>query len=301
VPFPHTKLNQFSSQKIEKPTMYLPSYHSTMTTFSSRWHRLTTILSLLCGTALLLLLNESSNENGATIPRRNLATEDCETQCKDPSFKDLQHFEGDDLLKPENMLERLKRQRAVWVNQKLKNDYGADVYQNIFEPLEGNERVSSGRNRIFKDVHALHTSKLADDEVNLGADEGWQRLVRKMKMKVLQLQISMLDERQNAKAICLDECDGEDEDSSRFLKVAPSTGLYSKLTWATGGHSASAGHGNFFRDSYTSRMEMAVKPLFKSIGLEFEARNYAMGGTDSAEEVALCMNQIFGRDIDFIR
>jgi hypothetical protein len=34
-----------------------------------------------------------------------------------------------------------------------------------------------------------------------------------------------------------------------------------------------------FRESYTAYMDRAVSPLLASIGLNFEARNYAMGGT----------------------
>lgn len=37
-------------------------------------------------------------------------------------------------------------------------------------------------------------------------------------------------------------------------------------------------------------MERALKPLLKEIGLDFIAKNYAMGGTESAEEISLCAN-----------
>lgn len=226
----------------------------------------------------------------------------CEKQCSDPPLKDLQQFDGDDLVDPEKMLERLKRLRAVWVNQRMKKDYGAENYQEMFEPKEGGGRVSVGRNRIFRDVTTLPKTKQPQSEdLPAESEEAWQRLVRKMKMKVVQIQLAILEERQNAKAICLDECGAEEEEGSRGLAAKPSNGIYNKLTWATGGHSASAGHGNFYRESYTASMDRALSPLFEGIGLGFEARNYAMGSLDSAEEVSLCMNQIFGRDIDFIR
>eukprot|EP00529_Nitzschia_sp_RCC80_P041568 CAMPEP_0113512950 /NCGR_PEP_ID=MMETSP0014_2-20120614/39601_1 /TAXON_ID=2857 /ORGANISM="Nitzschia sp." /LENGTH=776 /DNA_ID=CAMNT_0000409319 /DNA_START=26 /DNA_END=2352 /DNA_ORIENTATION=- /assembly_acc=CAM_ASM_000159 len=76
------------------------------------------------------------------------------------------------------------------------------------------------------------------------------------------------------------------------------TTTFSKMVWATGGHSAAAGHGNLFNESYTAFMERDVKDVFASIGIEFEARNYAMGGTGSSPELALCFDQIFGPDVD---
>ena len=70
--------------------------------------------------------------------------------------------------------------------------------------------------------------------------------------------------------------------------------------WATGGHSASAGHGNYYTQSYTARMESLLRPLFSSVGLGFVGRNYAMGGTSSGLEVGSCMTSIFGSDIDVL-
>ena len=70
----------------------------------------------------------------------------------------------------------------------------------------------------------------------------------------------------------------------------------SKFVWATGGHSSTAGHGNFFDESYTAVLEKTVKPLFTAVGIQFEARNYAMGGTEAAPEAAWCMEEIFGTD-----
>jgi len=54
-----------------------------------------------------------------------------------------------------------------------------------------------------------------------------------------------------------------------------------------------------FHESYTARMGEAIAPIFQEIGLDFVAKNYAMGGTASADEIALCYNSVFGRDVDF--
>jgi hypothetical protein len=40
--------------------------------------------------------------------------------------------------------------------------------------------------------------------------------------------------------------------------------------------------------------------MFANIGLDWVTKNYAMGGTPSGEEVSLCFNSIFGRDVDSI-
>jgi hypothetical protein len=71
-----------------------------------------------------------------------------------------------------------------------------------------------------------------------------------------------------------------------------------RFVWATGGHSAAAGHGNLYNESYTAVLERDLLQVFPKIGLDFEARNYAMGGQASGPEIGLCVEQIFGNDID---
>lgn len=72
------------------------------------------------------------------------------------------------------------------------------------------------------------------------------------------------------------------------------------FVWATGGHSAAAGHGNFYDESYTSYLNKAATPIFKSVGIDLITRSYAMGGSSSAPEIALCAEEIFGQDLDVI-
>ena len=235
--------------------------------------------------------------------RRNLASAECEKTCQDPKFKDLDHFQNSDLMDLNAMLNRLKGQRKKWFYNKLGEDWGKEYVEDIFNPeeeLDGKKkRTSAGHNRIFTDATTVVPhAEPAEDAPPEGF--GWNRFVQKLQMKIIQIQMGILLERPKAKDICLEECAKSGEGSSRRLRFE-SSGLYTKFTWATGGHSASAGHGNMFRESYTANMERVLKTLFASIGLDFEARNYAMGGTDCADEVSLCMNSIFGRDIDAIR
>jgi hypothetical protein len=55
-----------------------------------------------------------------------------------------------------------------------------------------------------------------------------------------------------------------------------------------------------WRESYTAVLERAVTDIFATVGLNFIGRNYAMGGTNSAPEVAMCVKEIFGTDIDVL-
>lgn len=96
---------------------------------------------------------------------------------------------------------------------------------------------------------------------------GWSRVKRKVTMKVLQALQSRTPQ---------------------------------SFVWATGGESLAAGHGNLFNQSYTAIMEAALQNVFGAAGLQFEGRNYAMGGIPSAPEPALCIEAIYGLDIDVL-
>lgn len=72
------------------------------------------------------------------------------------------------------------------------------------------------------------------------------------------------------------------------------------FVWATGGHSAAAGHGNLLRESYTAVLTETVTPVFRAAGLRFEGRNYAIGGMSSGPEIAFCVESIFGSDMDVL-
>ena len=94
--------------------------------------------------------------------------------------------------------------------------------------------------------------------------------------------------------------DGMKNKMARKILAAQIAEAPQPYVWATGGHSASAGHGNFFTESYTATMGVAGGPIFEAVGLDFLARNYAMGGTSCGMEVASCMKEVFGHDIDVL-
>ena len=107
----------------------------------------------------------------------------------------------------------------------------------------------------------------------INSDVAWQRLVRKLTLKLLKAQ-GITDER--------------------------TTDTSPTFVWATGGHSASAGHGNLFNESYTQVLDRFAAPVFEAVGIKFQARSYAMGGTASGIEMAACSAEVFGTDVDIL-
>jgi len=108
-----------------------------------------------------------------------------------------------------------------------------------------------------------------------------ERLIRRLMIKILQAQVS-------------------DGNSQNIYEDTNNLYTSSTFVWATGGDSAAAGHGNLFQQSYTPILEETVKGAFRALGVQFQGRNYAMGGYTSAPELALCMEAIYGNDLDIL-
>ncbi|KAL7581676.1 hypothetical protein ACA910_022223 [Epithemia clementina (nom. ined.)] len=102
----------------------------------------------------------------------------------------------------------------------------------------------------------------------------WDRLKRKVVMKILKAQ-------QMAQQAATEQ------------KQVP-------FVWATGGHSASAGHGNLFHESYTAIFQAGGAAIFDAVGLELTTRNHAMGGASCGMEIASCIKEVFGMDTDVL-
>lgn len=49
------------------------------------------------------------------------------------------------------------------------------------------------------------------------------------------------------------------------------------FTLVTGGHSAAAGHGNLFRQSYTLQFHNVMEPVFALLRVELHLHNFAQG------------------------
>ena len=88
----------------------------------------------------------------------------------------------------------------------------------------------------------------------------------------------------------------------RKLKIklieAKLKGEKTKFTFGIGGHSIASAHGNLFSQNYGAVLEKNIKPIFESLDIDFYAKNYAFSGMFSAPEYALCLNAIFGNELD---
>jgi hypothetical protein len=213
--------------------------------------------------------NEENNmiytNNASSSTAKSSNNGECNLDCDALNSKRIDEFGGD--LMDRTVLLQLATQAREKVVENIKKDYGIyfeDIFKNGFEP-------------ITHDGDSIQT------------------LRRKLKIKALTVQSNnVLKETE----LCDQECRLLEHDASSpiYNSTIPH---YTQYVWATGGHSASAGHGNLFNESSTAFMERDIKPIFAATGIEFEGRNYAMGGTTSGLEISMCFDQVFGSDVDF--
>ena len=71
------------------------------------------------------------------------------------------------------------------------------------------------------------------------------------------------------------------------------------FTWAMSGHSASAGHGNLFQQSYTEQIQWIMEAVFSRLGVKHEARNVGMGGLGTLQ-TGLGAASILGPHVDVL-
>jgi hypothetical protein len=55
-----------------------------------------------------------------------------------------------------------------------------------------------------------------------------------------------------------------------------------------------------WRESYTAVLTRGVQDIFAACGIDFVGRNYAMGGTSSGAEIAVCSKEIYGTEFDVL-
>lgn len=71
------------------------------------------------------------------------------------------------------------------------------------------------------------------------------------------------------------------------------------FTFVTGGHSAAAGHGNLFRQSYTMQFHKVMEPILGLLGVTLQTKNFAQGGMGTLQS-SLGMRDIYGDEIDML-
>ena len=156
-------------------------------------------------------------------------------------------------------------------NQQLQTQYG-EYYEDIFYTKNKTQsRISRGSILFESGNPKSNLSKL--------------RFRRKLMMKLLEASAYTYHDDDSATSTTID--------TTTFFRDT-------KFVWATGGHSATAGHGNFYNESYTAYVQYALEGIFRSVDVELITRKYAMGGTAAGSELALCSKEIYGTDFDVL-
>jgi hypothetical protein len=66
-----------------------------------------------------------------------------------------------------------------------------------------------------------------------------------------------------------------------------------------GGHSAAAGHGNHFQQSYTLQVQRVLEPILARLGITHKSHNFGMGGLGTIQN-ALGAQSLYGDAIDIL-
>jgi len=256
------------------------------------------IITAIAAVTLILIPRENNKEETAN-PSYNerdrhskIPPMQCSNFCEARLAQRISHH-GGNLLLPQDVLALATKAREEMIKT-LKQDYGEDVFKAMFEEPDGTSR---GYTAFWG----------AGDKSSNPTDQGPSkaRFRRKLKIKLLEVQSAVLKEESSllgcncvATMIGSRHQDGNTNNDEVTLPELPRS--YSKFVWATGGHSAAAGHGNLYNESYTAYMERSVMNVFLAVGIDFVGRNYAMGGMSSGPEIALCLESLFGIDVDLI-
>eukprot|EP00547_Thalassionema_nitzschioides_P000376 CAMPEP_0194201676 /NCGR_PEP_ID=MMETSP0156-20130528/1891_1 /TAXON_ID=33649 /ORGANISM="Thalassionema nitzschioides, Strain L26-B" /LENGTH=686 /DNA_ID=CAMNT_0038926943 /DNA_START=13 /DNA_END=2073 /DNA_ORIENTATION=- len=229
-------------------------------------------------------------ESSSDSQRAQVPQEQCVGFCDARKNQLAKHYGGD--LLDRNYLVKSVEKELDKLHQKLKKDYGEEAFQSMW--------VDSKTNKVI--------GNKALDSADQNTDVSYDKFKRKLQMKVLQVQIALMDEMEN-----LGGCNCMDGSSSVPLRerrrrlnegktvVLPEVNTFlERFVWSTGGHSAAAAHGNLHNESYTAFLEKGAQDAFLAVGIEFIGRNYAMGGMDSAPHLAICNEAVYGTDADVI-
>jgi hypothetical protein len=72
------------------------------------------------------------------------------------------------------------------------------------------------------------------------------------------------------------------------------------FTWVTAGDVRASGYGNNPGHSYTSMLDDTAGDAFKAVGLNLVAKNHGVYNFPSGPALSLCMNSVYGSDIDIL-
>ena len=149
-----------------------------------------------------------------------------------------------------------------------------ETYRTALQEEYGNYTASVfQRSTLFKQITS---------NSNLSVD----RLKRRLMIKVIQAQLEVqMQVIQRTTSV----------DEGRDTTTTPVN-----FVFGIGGPSTAAGHGNLFSQSYGAVLEASLQPIFEALGIHFYAKNYARSAVDSGPQFAMCMNAIFGNELDIV-
>lgn len=84
-----------------------------------------------------------------------------------------------------------------------------------------------------------------------------------------------------------------------ILRLIQALKQQNDFTVVLAGHSAAAGHGNHFHQSYLMQFHKVMEPVLRQLGVTLIARNQAQGGLGTVQS-SLGFNSIYGADIDLM-
>eukprot|EP00546_Thalassionema_frauenfeldii_P008513 CAMPEP_0178922430 /NCGR_PEP_ID=MMETSP0786-20121207/16149_1 /TAXON_ID=186022 /ORGANISM="Thalassionema frauenfeldii, Strain CCMP 1798" /LENGTH=685 /DNA_ID=CAMNT_0020596793 /DNA_START=41 /DNA_END=2098 /DNA_ORIENTATION=- len=252
----------------------------------SRWLGLVLLLGILA-------FSQIGQERGSLndvgkIKTTQVPEKQCGAFC-DARKNQLGKHYGGDLLDTNYLIDAVEKELEN-LHNRLKKDYGEEAFQSMW--------VNKRTNKVLGN-RALYS---ADQQTDIS----YNKFKRKLQMKVLRVQIALMDEMENLEGCNCLESSGTSSERRRRLNeektiVLPKVKTFmERFVWSTGGHSAAAAHGNLHNESYTAFLEKSAKDSFRAVGIEFIGRNYAMGGMDSAPNLAVCNEAVYGTDADVI-
>ena len=229
---------------------------------------------LICVIVSMIVLFYSKRNNTTSIVDENQITPVTTSSSK---F----HYATDSskIVKPKMTLQSLRMlqknviQAHEKFTQQLQEQYG-EYYEDIFF-ISGGKSKKENRTRVSR-------GSLLFESGNAESNLSKERFQRKLMMKLLE-----------ASAFTYPKEVTTANTNTTFSRDT-------KFVWATGGHSATAGHGNFYNESYTAYIQYALEGIFRSVNIELITRKYAMGGTSAGSELALCTKEIYGTDFDVL-
>ena len=194
----------------------------------------------------------SSDKDAISGGAQNLKM--CEDKCSARRDQRYEHFNGRDILNTNHLLNQVADETKALI-EKLNVDYGEQNFAEIFLGTDGKVRP-------FVPL----------------SEKSTEALRRKLMIKVLSAQKGLMKKESSFEGC---DCTNGDVALPGSVKskggedfLPPLDTSFEEYIWATGGHSAAAGHGNLYNESYTAFMERDVKDIFGSIGIDFQGRKY---------------------------